>query len=795
VLPESRVDTTTITLTVNARDGGFYEYRPKAVVRVTNEGEVRALLGVARDRRVPITFRAGGTSLAGQTVGEGIIADISHAFTGIEVLDGGARVKAQPGPTAEMVNRALRRYGRKIGPDPASIRAARIGGIISNNSGGMITGVKLNSYHTMDSIRFVLADGSVWDTATEDENERFARERPDLARGLADLRDEARADADFVALINKKFSIKCVTGYGINALVDFDDPLTILAHLLVGSEGTLGFISHVVLNTVPLDAERSASLLLFESLVAMANSIPTVEGTGPNAVEFLDDASMQAVSGIDGLPELIRTHPRGSAAPLVDYKRATQDAVHTAVAAALGELRALPGLIMMSDFSTTPESHARLWRVREDRFAIVGGARTPGTTVLLEDVAVPLEEFANLLTGLEVLFVKHGYTNPGQGVQFGHASAGNAHFVLTADFTEQREIDRFIAFTEDCVALVADELNGSLKAEHGTGRAMAPFVSREWGDKAYSLMTRIKNLVDPDDLLNPGVLINHDPDIGSKNIKRTPPVSPRIDKCIECGFCEHVCPSRLVTLTPRGRIQASRKHAELLTKGDDLGAEELWHQYQHEGVDTCAADGMCATQCPVGINGADYTAELRTERNNRVETSLGSVLARRFADVERIARGGLTMGVLVNRVHTMEVVTKVVHRLIPFARLVAGARQEPDASAPGRKHARDRLLPGLRDAGHGLLESRQAVARRDCAHCRRPRGHQGSPAQVGDRRLLRPDLATQGLHLRSAIHGEPHCRVHVGVERRRPDEGHVRRHLLHTHDRSRTRRPAHRRQR
>ena len=122
-------------------------------------------------------------------------------------------------------------------------------------------------------------------------------------------------------MIHKKFSIKCVTGYGINALVDFDDPLAILAHLLVGSEGTLAFISHVVLNTVPLDPERSATLLLFESLETMARAIPAVAATGPNAVEFLDDASMQAVSGIDGLPDLVRSHPKGSAALLVDYQR------------------------------------------------------------------------------------------------------------------------------------------------------------------------------------------------------------------------------------------------------------------------------------------------------------------------------------------------------------------------------------------------------------------------------------------------------------------------------------------
>jgi len=617
--------------------------------------------------RLPVTFRAGGTSLSGQTVGEGVIADISTAFRGMEVLDGGERVKAEPGPTAEMVNRVLHRYGRKIGPDPASIRAARIGGIIANNSSGMITGVKLNAYHTMDSVRFVLVDGSTWDTAASGEHERFARERPALARGLAALRDQVRADADLVELIRRKFSIKCVTGYGINALADFDDPLEILAHLLVGSEGTLAFISHVVLNTVPLDPERSSTLLLFESLEQMADAISPIEGTGANAIEFLDDASMRAVRHIDGLPEFVKSSPPGAGAVLVDYQRATQGEVHAAALAAAPVLRALPGLSAMSEFTTTPEEHARLWRLREDLFAIVGGARQPGTTVVLEDVAVPLKEFARLLNGLKVLFAKHGYAGEGQGVQFGHASAGNVHFMLAADFTARREIDRYVDFMKDAVVLVAEELNGSLKAEHGTGRAMAPFVSREWGDKAYSLMKRIKALIDPGELLNPGVLINDDPDVFSKAIKLTPPVSSLVDSCTECGFCEHVCPSRLVTMTPRGRIQASRKHLELLASGDDEAADTLWHQYQYHGINSCAADGMCATQCPLEINVGDYTAELRTARNNWVEESLGSFMAHRFAQVEAIARGGLVIGALANRIHTLEAVTKAVHRLIPYS--------------------------------------------------------------------------------------------------------------------------------
>ena len=435
----------------------------------------------------------------------------------------------------------------------------------------------------------------------------------------------------------------------------------------MGSEGTLAFISHVVLNTVALDPERTSALLVFESLEQMAGAISPIEHTGANAIEFLDDASLHAVSHIEGLPHFVKESGPGTSALLVDYQRATNDEVRAAATAAAPVLRALRGLSAMSEFTTTPEEHARLWRLREDLFSIVGGARQAGTTIVLEDVAVPLSEFANLLKALKGLFVKHGYVGPGQGVSFGHARAGNVHFMLAADFSDQKEVDRYVAFMKDAVALVADELHGSLKAEHGTGRAMAPFVSREWGDKAYSIMKRIKALVDPDDLLNPGVLINDDPEVFSKAIKLTPPVSSLIDRCTECGFCEHVCPSRLVTMTPRGRIQASRKHVELLASGDEAAAQTLWHQYQYHGINTCAADGMCATKCPLGINVGDYTAELRTARNNWVEESLGTLLARRFAEVEAMARGALVVGAVANRIHTVEAVTKAIHRLIPYS--------------------------------------------------------------------------------------------------------------------------------
>jgi D-lactate dehydrogenase len=540
-----------------------------------------------------------------------------------------------------------------------------MGGVIANNASGMTAGVQFNSYHTLHSMRVVLVDGSVYDSGVATDYARFEREQEVLAAGLLELRKEVLADPELVAKIKKKFSIKCVTGYGINAFVDFERPLDIFIHLMVGSEGTLGFVSEAVLKTLPLDPARSTSLLLFQDLASCAAAVPVIEAMGAQALELMNDATLQAYHETPGMPDFVYTHPTGACALLVDFWRESQDAVEQVVKAAEPKIRQCEGLTNMSPFTKRPEEHHTLWDARSKLFGLLGEIRPPGTTLLTEDMAVPLDELVPFVQGLEALYAKHGYD---QCIIAGHASAGNLHFWLIDDFSKPEGTERFKHFMEDAVKLVADELNGSLKAEHGTGRVVAPFVEREWGAKAYGIMQRLKALADPNGLLNPDVIITDKSEEFYRNIKLAPAVWDGIDKCVECGFCEHVCPSRIAALSPRQRIQASRKHAELADAGQVKEAEHLWSQYDYAGVQMCAADGMCHTQCPVQINTGRWTDDLREQQASRMEKGIATWAAKNFLTVEKVLRGAMDMGSLANKAgHAVEHLTKALHHLVPWS--------------------------------------------------------------------------------------------------------------------------------
>ena len=204
-------------------------------------------------------------------------------------------------------------------------------------------------------------------------------------------------------------------------------------------------------------------------------------------------------------------------------------------------------------FSTDAGECERLWNIRKGVFPAVGGMRKPGTTVLIEDVAFPIERLAEATLDLEALMHEHGYP---EGVIYGHALDGNLHFIFTQDFSDPAEIARYGGLMVAVVDLVVNKYDGSLKAEHGTGRNMAPFVEMEWGRAATAIMRELKALLDPEGLLNPGVVPNDDPTVHLKNLKPMPAADDIVDACIECGFCEPQCPSAALTFSPRQRIVA-----------------------------------------------------------------------------------------------------------------------------------------------------------------------------------------------------------------------------------------------
>jgi len=622
-----------------ASDASPYRLLPRAVVMAHDASDVAKTLAYGRAGEIPVVFRAGGTSLNGQGQSDGILVDVRRHFGGVAVEDGGALARVKPGTVLGHANRVLAPHGRKLGPDPASTDIATVGGVIANNSGGMRCGTTRDSYSTVRSLTFVLPSGTTIDTAAPDAAERFAAEEPELAAGLAAIRDEIRADAELSERIRRKFAIKNTTGYRLCAFLDADEPLEIFRRLLVGSEGTLGFVAEAVFETVPLPARTTTAWVHFPGIDAAIAPVRDLVDSGAGAVELMvAPALITAAWNMVGAPQEWKELPPESAVLLVEYGADDEEGL-TAQVERAEQILAGHETIRPIEFSREAEQIELAWRVREGLHGLVGRLRLPGTALIVEDVCVPPERIAEGARDLQALLGEHGFL-PGVA---GHASAGNLHFMLTPDFGKQEDLERYESFMAKLVELVVGKYDGSLKAEHGTGINMAPYVEREWGEKATELMWRVKQLADPDGVLAPGVVLNRDPTAHLRNLKTMPEVEEEsAGTCVECGFCEPVCPSRHLTTTPRQRIVLRREIARQ-PEGSPL-RRTLEEEYRYDGLETCAADGSCALACPLGIDTGKLVKELREERHSSRAERAAVAVAKRWGAVERASRVGLRVG-------------------------------------------------------------------------------------------------------------------------------------------------------
>ncbi|WNW11819.1 FAD-binding and (Fe-S)-binding domain-containing protein [Pseudomonas sp. DTU_2021_1001937_2_SI_NGA_ILE_001] len=630
LIPEQRRFDDPLSTLAFGTDASFYRLVPQLVIRVESEDEVVALLKLAQAHQVSVTFRAAGTSLSGQAISDSVLLVLGDNWNGREIRDQGAQIRLQPGVIGAQANAWLAPYGRKIGPDPASINACKIGGIVANNASGMCCGTAQNTYHTLAGLRLVLADGTRLDTEDPASVAAFRASHAELLAELARLGRETRANTELAARIRHKYRLKNTTGLSLNALVDFDEPLDILSHLLVGSEGTLGFISAVTYHTVPDHPHKASALIVFPDVETCCNAVTVLKQQPVAAVELLDRRSLRSVQNKPGMPTFVRELSDNACALLIEARAASHSLLHEQLAQIMAALAAFP-VEKQVDFTEDPVENARLWAIRKDTFPAVGAVRQTGTTVIIEDVTFPVEQLAVGVRRLIALFDKHHYD---EAILFGHALEGNLHFVFTQGFNSHEEVARYQAFMDDVAELVAVEFGGSLKAEHGTGRNMAPFVEKEWGHDAYQLMWQLKRLLDPKGILNPDVILSDDPQIHLKNLKPLPAADAIVDKCIECGFCEPVCPSKGLTLSPRQRIVIWRDIQARRRNGEDTQALE--RDYQYQGIDTCAATGLCAQRCPVGINTGELVKQLRGTQARHDKTA--GWLAQHFHTALRGAR-------------------------------------------------------------------------------------------------------------------------------------------------------------
>ena len=615
-----------------AHDASHYLLIPDVVVVPTNIEQVSALFKVSRDRRVPITFRSGGTSLSGQASADGMMLDTRRNFRKIELLGDGKYVRVQPGATVQAVNARLAPFNRKLGPDPASEVACTIGGVVANNSSGMACGTEFNTYQTLESLVLVLPSGTVIDTGAPDADEKLLALEPELHQGLLRLRDRVRNTSESVRIIEKLYAIKNTMGYGLNSFVDYSRAIDILAHLVIGSEGTLAFVAEVTFRTVPVKKQLATGLLLFDDLRAATSSLPDLVSLGLATIELLDATSLRVAQRNSKADQrLTSIVVERHAALLVEFQESTVEALEQRMNAGRRMLNLLP-LSKSAVLTDDAKIRASLWHIRKGLYASVAGNRPTGTTALLEDIAVPVASLLQTCEGLTELFSQHNYE---ESVIFGHAKDGNIHFLINEQFDQSEKIERYISFTEDMVDLVLGH-GGTLKAEHGTGRIMAPYVRRQYGDELYEVMQEIKRLCDPQGILNPGVLLNEDPRAFVANLKTTPAVEKEVDRCVECGFCEPVCPSKDLTLTPRQRIVLRREIANAKLAGDTVLLKELEKEYSYDGIDTCAVDGMCQTSCPVDIDTGDLVRRLRSENLNPVKRFAWKQSAKHWGLITRV---------------------------------------------------------------------------------------------------------------------------------------------------------------
>lgn len=685
IIPGDRIKSSLIDLVAYASDAGFYTLRPKVVVIAKSEQEIISLFKFSRQHQLPIVFRAAGTSLSGQAITDGILVDLSQYWSKITVLDHGASVRVQPGAIAAHVNARLKKYNTKIGPDPASISSAMMGGIISNNASGMCCGVINNSYHTVKYLRFILTNGNTYSTEDPQDYQRFNEECPDLSHQLLQLQHRIRSNPETLNKIRQKYKTKNTVGYGVNSFIDYAEPLDILAHLLIGGEGTLAFIAEAVLHTIPDLPLKSTSILYFDTIYSACEAIVPLIATGAAAVELMDRSALQSVANMKGVPEVIKTLPLNATALLVEYQGNEQALVEQQIETFMVISGGL-SLLFPVAFTTDPFAQAALWKVRKGMFPAVGAVRASGTTVILEDISFPVEKLGHGILDLQELFKIYGYD---QAIIFGHAKDGNIHFVITQSFNSEQEIKRYDQFLKAVVALVVIKYNGALKAEHGTGRNMAPFVETEWGAELYAVMASIKKIVDPTHLLNPGVIINANKHAHLNDLKALPTVEEEVDRCMECGFCEHRCPSRDITLTPRKRIVVRRELLNLKDRGERKAYRQLLKQYQYSGLDTCAVDGLCATACPVDINTGDLVKRLRRENHTAFGNYLALLTIRNFNAVNVLVKLMLSTGLKINRVfgkNSMISLTRLIRKLSPNFPLWSNQLALAKPTLNGKKH-------------------------------------------------------------------------------------------------------------
>jgi FAD/FMN-containing dehydrogenase/Fe-S oxidoreductase len=593
----------------------IYQVLPLGAVVPRHEADVLAVLDYARRHGIPVTARGGGSGLAGQTLGRGIILDFGKHFQRVADIDpAGGTVRVQPGVIQAQLNRVLRRHGMQFAPDPSSSAFCTIGGMLANNAGGSHTIRRGATRDNVASIRVALADGTVFETgplpraaladALRARRGAAAPAVPPqnrLASGLMEIVDRNRATIEKRAPRTRRNSSGYALREAVNGRVD-------LTQLLVGSEGTLGLVLEATLRIVPIPKAKATALALFDDLEKSGAAVVEILRSEPSAVELLDRTFVRVIREADprmggSLP------PETEAILIIELEGDEAGEVRDRMAALAGRLTS-GGLASEVRRGARPEDTAKIWAVRKAASPIL--SRREGTrrnTRFIEDAAVRPEQMAEFVRRLRGLLAKHRL----EAAIFGHAGDCNLHCNPWMNQKDPRDLKLMEEVAEEFVDLVVG-MGGSLSGEHGDGRLRTPYLRRAFGP-LVDVFGEVKSLFDPLGLLNPGIIV-HD---GSYSLTDDLRYGERyrrvvtstslddevwqreIEKCHGCGACRNYCP---VAVETRDEAATARAKANLL-RGVISGRLDpaLVATPEFKSImDLCVNCRLCHSECPTAID-------------------------------------------------------------------------------------------------------------------------------------------------------------------------------------------------
>jgi len=629
-------------------DASIYRIVPQCVVMPRDAADAAAVVKYAGANGIPMAARGAGSGVAGESLCSGIVFDMTRYMNKIISVDGdGATVVCEPGVVLDDLNRSLAGYGRKIGPDPSSANRATVGGCVANNA----TGAHSLQYgyigDYVESVEAVLADGSIVEFKNNLEPKQAEDERvASIARECLTL---LPANEAVIARALPK-SKRNRSGYNIGGICH--DGRIDLVRMLAGSEGTLAIFTKIKLRTVAVPAAKGLLQLEFGSLERMARAVPVIVDSGATACELMDKTLIELAFA--ALPEYRDILPTGAAAVLlVEHIGDTQEQVREKIEqtdSAVGTLAS--GRRIVFD----PQEQSRLWKSRKDAGPLLYRKRSrKHPAEFMEDTSVDYRRLGEYIAGLQRIAKKYEISMS----FFGHAGDGELHLRPYLDLGDPADVEKMRAIANDVFTLVWS-LGGSISGEHADGLVRAAFVRRQYGNEFYEILCKIKEIFDPNNLLNPGKIINPDPDVMVKNLRRADKILPgriktdmlfeedelalELEQCYGCGLCLsrepdlRMCP---VFRAVGEELSSSRAKANILNfwATGQLEEKDFESPEFRKFLDLCVNCKTCQLQCPSGVDISKLVSVARAEyvrrrglrraerllSNNRYMSMLGSM--------------------------------------------------------------------------------------------------------------------------------------------------------------------------